>query len=223
MLESIGVLLQGTIFDWTKKIVEEYNRNFPNSEILLSTDSNQNTDGIQCKIIKVDPPSETEPHSSRHVNHQKIGALAGLEIMSSKIVMKCRTDQFIHNKKIFEIYENSCPVDKIMIPNYPTFEMIDYWASEDVQIATREILIEFWESVPFFDGSFPVHSEIWHYGNYILNGKKDLSPWRICLRKYFYVKGFHEDFHIEWKKLKENLQYQKNYKMLYPECMKPEP
>jgi len=215
--------MQGPISDWTKNIVKEYEANFPYAKILLSTWSNENIDDITCETIQVNPPDPTQPFRS-NVNHQKVGALAGLNKMQCEIIMKCRPDQFIHNKNIFKIYEKSCPKNKIMIPNYLTLESIDYFASDFCQIATKETLVDYWNSIKDYDGSFQmIHPEIYLASNYILRGKHDPSPWKSCLKKYYYVKDYQSGFQIEWKKLTELVQHKKrSFEELYPLCVKPE-
>jgi hypothetical protein len=215
-----GILLQGQITEWTKDVIKEYRLNFPDSEILVSTWENENTTTIPCNVIKAEPPSPTNPYFS-NVNHQKIGTLAGLEKMSSEIILKCRTDQYIHNKHIFDIYEESCPDNKIMIPNYATIRAIDYFASDFCQIATREILLKYWNSIQPYDGSFFIgHPEIYLTSCYIKYGKKDSRSWPVCLKEYYYVKDFHKDFQIEWEKLaKFKDPYQKWHDEWWPLCV----
>jgi len=220
---SKGILLQGKISDWTLDIIKEYQKNFPETEILLSTWNSENVDEIPCDIIQLEPPAVTKPFAIT-INHQIVGSLAGLKKMSADIIMKCRTDQFIHNNKVFRIFEDNCPPHKIMIPNYATIKNIDYFASDFCQIATKDILMEYWNSIEFYDGSFPLtHAEIYLTINYVLNAKKDLRDWPICLKEYFYVKGFSEDFQIEWEKLEKIKEpYQRWYEEYYPICIKPD-
>ena len=61
---EFGVLLQGRVSSWTNDIINEYKKNFPNAEIVLSTWKNENVDGINCKVIQSEKPSPTYPHSS---------------------------------------------------------------------------------------------------------------------------------------------------------------
>ena len=49
---DVGIILQGAVSDWTKKIVEEYQQNFPDSQILLSTWNTENTTDIPCDVIR---------------------------------------------------------------------------------------------------------------------------------------------------------------------------
>ena len=113
---DVGIILQGAVSDWTKKIVEEYQQNFPDSQILLSTWNTENTTDIPCDVIKLEPPND--PY---HINHQIIGSREGLKKINSEIIMKCRTDQFIHNKEVFQIFNSGCSKNKIMISNFTTF------------------------------------------------------------------------------------------------------
>ena len=43
---NVGILLQGIVNDWTKKIIDEYEQNFPDAHILLSTWNTENTKDI---------------------------------------------------------------------------------------------------------------------------------------------------------------------------------
>ena len=146
---DVGIILQGAVSDWTKKIVEEYQQNFPDSQILLSTWNTENTTDIPCDVIKLEPPND--PY---HINHQIIGSREGLKKINSEIIMKCRTDQFIHNKEVFQIFNSGCSKNKIMISNFTTFTNVDYWASDLCQIGYRDTLLDFWRSIKLFDGSW---------------------------------------------------------------------
>ena len=213
---SIGILLQGSITDWSEKIVKEYQENFPNAQILYSTWKTENVKNIPCEVIQLDEPKMVP--SSFHINYQIKGALEGLKKMDADIIMKCRTDQVIHNKNIFQLYEKSSSKNKIMIPNFITFEHIDYWASDYCQISTKETLLNYWNSIPYFDGTTPTHVEIFLTANYILRGKKDLSPWKDALEKYFYVKDFVKDFQIEWMKMTPEWNIKRFFDLFYKKC-----
>ena len=67
-----GILLQGLVSTWTRDIILEYQTNFPNAKILLSTWTDQNIEDITCEIIQTDAPEFTKPHFST-INHQIIG------------------------------------------------------------------------------------------------------------------------------------------------------
>ena len=217
---SIGILLQGTITEWSEKIVKEYQENFPDAEILYSTWKSENVENITCKVLQLDEPKNIP--SSFHVNHAIIGALEGLKKMNADIIMKCRTDQIIHNKHIFDLYDKSNSKDKIMIPNFITFDDIDYWASDICQISTRENLLEYWNSIDYFDGTCLPHIEIYLATNYILHAKKDLSPWKEVLGKYFYVKDFVKDFQIEWLKMTSEWNIKRFFDLFYEDLKKPD-
>ena len=218
---SIGILLQGAITDWSEKIVTEYQENFPDAEILYSTWKTQNVENITCEVLQLDEP-ENVP-SSFHINHSVKGALEGLKKMNADVIMKCRTDQVIHNKYIFELYEEANSKNKIMIPNFVTFDNIDYWASDLCQVSARETLLEYWNSIEYFDGTMLPHVEIYLATNYILHAKKDLSPWKEVLGKYFYVKDFVKDFQIEWLKMTPEWNIKRFFDTFYKDLKKPDP
>jgi hypothetical protein len=218
--KSIGILLQGAVTDWSEKIVKEYQVNFPNAEILYSTWKTENVENIPCDILQLDEP-ENIP-SSFHINHTRIGTLEGLKKMNADVIMKCRTDMVIHNKNIFELYKEPNSKNKIMIPNFITLEDIDYWASDICQISTREILLEYWNSIEHFDGTILPHVEIYWTINYILHAKRDLSSWKQVLEKYFYVKDYLKDFQIEWIKMTPEWNIKRFFDTNYDNLKKPD-
>ena len=214
MEKDVGILLQGAVNDWTKKIIEEYQQNFPDSQILLSTWNTENTKDISCDIIKLEPPLP----DPQHMNYRIVGTKEGLKRMSSKIIMKCRTDQFIHNKEIFQIFENGCSKNKIMIPTFPTFTNVDYWASDLCQIGHKETLLDYWNSIQLWDGIWNPVPEIYFTANYIIKGKKDLHPWSEIIKKYFYVKDYKNDFQIEWKSMTPEWNIKRFFDLFYTKC-----
>lgn len=216
-----GILLQGKVTDWTRNIIEEYQQNFPDSQILLSTWIGEDVDEIPCEIVQSISPPLPFPHKST-VNFQIVGTMAGLKKMNSEIIMKCRTDQFIHNKKIFEIYETFCGKNKIMVPELGTTRGIPYRTSDFCQIATKKILMDFWSSIPLYDGKHYEEAATHLSKNYVLSVKKDQRPWDVVLREYFCIKQFHEDFQIEWEKLNKFDNYRNVYDDSYPKSVNPD-
>ena len=212
---KFGILLQGLVNESTRDIINEYKNNFPYAHILLSTWNTENTNDIPCEVIKSESPPLLPPHKFTH-NNQIIGVLAGLKKIRGNIIMRCRTEQFIHNEKIFQIYESCCPKNKIMVPDFGTYEVIEHRTSDFCQIATKELLFEFWNSIPLFDGSFIIDGGKYFTQNYILRGKRDKRPWKIVLREYFCVKSYHHDFQIEWEKLNKIPYYQGMYYSSFP-------
>ena len=214
---DVGIILQGAVSDWTKKIIEEYQQNFPDSQILLSTWNTENTTDIPCDVIKLEPPND--PY---HINHQIIGSREGLKKINSEIIMKCRTDQFIHNKEVFQIFNSGCSKNKIMISNFTTFTNVDYWASDLCQIGYRDTLLDFWRSIKLFDGSWNPIPEIYFTANYIIKGKKDLRPWPEIIKEYFYVKDYNNDFQIEWKTMTPEWNIKRFFDLFYNKCCLPD-
>jgi hypothetical protein len=218
---NVGILLQGIVNDWTKKVIDEYEQNFPDAHILLSTWNTENTKDICCDVIKLEPPNDPS-----HINHQIIGIREGLKKINSEIIMKCRTDQFIHNKNIFNIFENGCSKNKIMIPNFFTSSNVEYWASDFCQIGYRETLLEFWNSIQYFDGNWDENrtsfenpiTEIFLTANYIIKGKKDLRPWDEIIGEYYYVKDYTRDFQIEWERFNNGWYNKRFFDLFYKKC-----
>ena len=199
---EFGVLLQGKVSSWTNDIINEYKKNFPNAEIVFSTWKNENVDGINCKVIQSEKPSPTYPHSS-NINLQIIGSPEGLKAMSSEVILKCRSDIFIHNKNIFKIFKEKCSSEKIMVPDIGSYPF-EYRISDFCLLGTKKVLSDFWNSLEFYDGSYAIAPETYLTKKYIVNFKKDKRPWKEIMRKYFYITDFHLDFQIEWEKLSTN-------------------
>jgi len=212
--ETLGILLQGKVSSWTRDIINEYHQNFPNAEILLSTWEDESTQNLPCKVVKSKVPSLPKPHKST-VNFQIVGCKAGLKNLKTDLIMKCRTDQFIHNKKIFEIFKNSCSSDKIMVPELGTVRTTDYRTSDFCQIGYRSVLLDFWNNIQLYDGLHYEEAATYLTKHYVLNVKNDHQPWRFALKKYFCVKKFHEDFQIEWEKLNNFDEYRSIYDISY--------
>ena len=203
LLEDIktGILLQGRVSKWTIPIIEEFKSNFPNSEIVLSTWDTENTDGVPCKVICDSLPEPTSPYRSTK-NYQIIGCRNGLKEMSADVILKGRSDQFIHNPKIFDIFLEENSPDKIMYPHLGVKKGVkDYWIEDFCQISSRKTLLDFWNMMPFDDGKHEVAVEIYLTKNYVLKTKKDSRPWNSVKNEYFIPKCYHDVFQIEWEKI----------------------
>lgn len=202
-----GILLQGRISDWTRSIIEEYQINFPESEILLQTFSDD-ISNIPCNVIQSISPEPTYPFQST-INFQIKGSQEGLRNMSADIIMKCRSDFFVHNPEIFNIFLEENIHGKIMYAEFNLKkEELGYWVADFSQVSYRDTLLEFWNSMPFDDGKVNVDTEIWLTKNYVLKTKNDSRPWNSIKSKYFIPKGYHEVFQIEFEKFVKYKRYQ---------------
>ena len=214
--ETIGILLQGKISDWTRDIIHEYHQNFPNAEILVSTWKDENIQNLPCNVIANKAPPLPKPFKST-VNFQIVGCQEGLKNLKTDLIMKCRTDQFVHNKKIFELFKNSCSPDKIMVPELGTAtRVIDHRTSDFCQVGYRTTLMDFWKDIPLYDGKNYEEAATYLTKHYVFNIKHDYDPWELTLRKYFCIKRFHEDFQIEWEKLNNFDNYKNTYDISFP-------
>ena len=209
-----GILIQGLVSKWTGDIIHEYQKNFPDAKIVFSTWLDQNVKDLSCEIIQTELPSTTAPHPST-INHQIIGAREGLKKLNCDVTLKSKSDLFIHNDKIFELFHESCAPDKIMIPT-EGFDLSNepYYVSDICQVGKTLTLKDFWNQMPLYDGSYPTSNEQYLARNYILNIKKDTSDWSITQKKYFCQKGFDEDFQAEFEKFIFEDSYQKSRKKL---------
>ena len=143
--------------------------------------------------------------------HNHIKILQIIKKINSEIVLRCRTDQFIHNKKIFELYEDYCSPEKIMVPDVGTIIDDDYRLSDFCQIAKKEVLEKFWNNIPLYDGKHAVSPEIYLAKNYVVNVMNDYNPWKQVIKKYFHIMKYHSDFQIEFEKLDLHEKYSRYY------------
>jgi hypothetical protein len=185
----------------------------PQSKILLSTWDDENTEDIEgiCEIIKTKKPD------GFNIQFQKVGSLSGLNRIECDIILKCRTDQYIDAPHMFSMFRQICN-SKILISNYCTIDQIDYFASDFCQLATKNVLLNFWSSIDENVGGVP-HPEVYLTRSYILNYHKDSLDWKSALKKYFHVADFHKDWKIKWLKLDTILPYKHIYENWYPKCV----
>lgn len=204
-----GILLQGRVSEWTKSIIKEYQINFPESEILLQTFSKDISD-ITCNVIQSTDPEPTSPFQGT-TNFQVKGSQEGLKNMNADIVMKCRSDLFVHNSNIFEVFFNENKLEKIMYAEFDLKkEKQEYWIADFIQLSSRKTLLEFWNNTPFDDGKAKIDIEPWLTRNYLLNTKKDSREWNSIKSEYFIPKGYHDVFEIEWEKVVKFKHYQED-------------
>ena len=154
---EFGILIQGKVSSWTNDIVNEYKKNFPDAEIVFSAWKDEDVGGINCKVVQSEKPSPTYPHSS-NINLQIIGSRAGLKAMNSEVILKCRSDIFIHNKNIFKIFKENCPSEKIMAPDIGSYPF-EYRITDFCLLGTKKVLSDFWNNLEFYDGSYPIAPE----------------------------------------------------------------
>lgn len=199
--------MQGRVSDWTRPIIKEYQINFPESEIILQTFS-EDISNIPCNVIQSITPEPTYPFQST-TNFQVIGSQEGLKNMNADIIMKCRSDLFVHNPNIFNIFLEENMHEKIMYAEFDLKkEEQEYWIADFCQLSSRKTLLEFWNNMPLDDGKAKVDIEIWLTKNYVLKTKKDSRSWNSIKQEYFIPKGYHDVFEIEWEKVVKYKHYQ---------------
>ena len=204
-----GILLQGRVSDWTRSIIKEYESNFPESEIVLQTFS-EDISNISCKVIQSTNPKPTSPFQGT-TNFQVKGSQEGLKSMNADIVMKCRSDLFVHNSDIFNIFLNQNMLEKIMYAEFDlSKEEQEYWIADFIQLSSRKTLLNFWNNTPFDNGKAKIDIEPWLTRNYVLKTKADSRPWNSIKQEYFIPKGYHDVFEIEWEKVVKFKHYQED-------------
>lgn len=205
---STGILLQGDVRSWTVPIIEEYIKNFPESEILLATWKNEDVSKIPCNVVKETLPKPVTPFNSSK-NFQIIGCRKGIKEINADIILKVRTDFFVHNPEIFHMFLEENSHEKIMYPHSGLIkEYREYWITDFCQLSSKETLLEYWDHMPLHDGKQIIAAEEFFTRNYILNTKKDTRPWREIHDEYFIKKRYHEDFQIEFHKYVNLRDYQ---------------
>ena len=204
---SIGILIQGSITEWTSHIINEFTENFPDAEILLSTWNDEDVKDIECNIIQSEKPEKTFPHES-NINFQIKGMKEGLKKIQADVVLKTKTNHFIHNHKIFEIFEKECKEDQIMTTGLNSWKDRDYRITDFCQLAKKKVLEEYWYNMPYYDGSYAIAPEVYLTKNYVVNFKKDTRPWNITIDEYFCLKNYFTDFDIEFEKFVDDEQKQ---------------
>ena len=112
----------GLVDESTKDIVNEYENNFPDAELLFCTWKSQNVEDISCKTIQIDYPSflkkkdeYVHPHAFT-INISILQAREALKCIDADIILRSRSDLFIHNKEIFNIFLKNCDDSRIMVP-----------------------------------------------------------------------------------------------------------
>ena len=205
---TTGILLQGDIRSWTIPIIEEYQQNFPDSEIVLATWNNDHVSNIPCKVIQGELPELPSQYKSPK-NYQIEGAKNGLKKMKSDIILKTRTDIFVHNPNIFKMFLAENAKEKIMYPHSGLMkEFRKYWITDFCQLSSRDTLSTYWNLMPLHDGSNNMAAEEYFTRNYVLKIKEDSRPWEITHDVYFIRRRYHEDFQIEFEKYVNKVDYQ---------------
>lgn len=214
MNKKIGIIIRGSVTDLLPDIIREYNENFPSAEIILSTWEGQKIDNIPCEVVTSKEPEKMPTPVSLSINHQALQAKAGIKKSNAEIILMCRTDQIIHNHKIFDIFEKNCPKEKIMVSTIPGFikqpptdYRYSYYICDYCQISTNKLMDELWGDVPNFDGTIRTSCERWLIENYVKNIKKDIAEWGKIKNKYFYELSWYDGFRVEWKKYNESELY----------------
>ena len=222
---KIGIVLHGLVHESTKDIVSEYEKNFPDADILFFTWKSQNVKDISCRIIQIDYPSflkKPDEYLNRHafaINIQIFQAREVLKHTNAHIVLRSRSDLFIHNKDIFEIFDKRCGEQKILVPfiyEPDEFNIPDYF-----QIAHKSILETYWNSQDFHnDDPEYITQEEYTTKNY-LKHFDETGDWGNIRKKYFFEADWEKICKCEWMKLTSDVNFQMKWRnRLYNESLR---
>ena len=223
---KIGIILMGLVDESTKDIVNEYENNFPDAELLFCTWKSQNVEDISCKIIQIDYPSflkkkdeYVHPHAFT-INISILQAREALKCIDADIILRSRSDLFIHNKEIFNIFLKNCDDSRIMVPYIYEQEklvVVDYF-----QIGYKSVLEKYWNSQEYHDdNSEYITQEEYNTSNYLKYLDEKLDDWERLKNKYFFEADWQKICKCEWTKLTLDINQQIKWKKrLYLESMK---
>jgi hypothetical protein len=91
-----------------------------------------------------------------------------------------------------------------MTTNLNSWSDRDYRISDFCQLATKNVLQDYWNNIPLFDGSYAIAPEVYLTKNYVVNFKKDSRPWNEVINEHFFMRDYHKDFKIEFQKFIED-------------------
>ena len=112
-IKEISFVVQGAVVAETKLFLEEIRRNYPESEIVLSTWEGSPVENLQsvCDqiVLSKDPGAAihvfyADSSFNNNINRQIVSTVAGIQAASRKLVAKCRTDFTLQNTGLLEFW-----------------------------------------------------------------------------------------------------------------------
>ena len=108
-ISEVSIVMQGPITDITNDNLIIIRQNFPDIQIILSTWKSDNYKCIQSsyynELVLNDDPGFI-PYPIGNCNRQIVSTFNGLEKVSSKYVLKLRTDSVLYNSSFLLLYKN---------------------------------------------------------------------------------------------------------------------
>jgi len=110
---TISFVVQGPVIkegeNTTKEVLNSIRKNFPNSEIILSTWKNEAVDGLECdQVVFSDLPDSLNLYTGHqcNINRQIVSTLNGIHAASNKYLVKTRTNTLFTGNEILAVYHN---------------------------------------------------------------------------------------------------------------------
>lgn len=160
---EISVILQGPLWTLPKsnkhfgveQSLPSIKRNFPDAEIIISTWTHENTDGIEVdKIIKSeDPlPFEDSTKTTRNFNRQIVSTKAGLAHATRPYVLKTRSDILFTSPEVAQIDDSrkgsflKSPITttNMIVRNHRCVPFL-FHPSDVIQFGLKEDMIDLWD------------------------------------------------------------------------------
>ena len=129
---DISIVVQGAISEETKKCLQSLRREFPNSQIILSTWNGSNIEGLDYDdvVYSEDPGAiiiDKKSNTKNNINRQLVSTKAGLKYANRKYILKTRTDILWKNSNIKSffgkydrVYKPKHLKNRIIVCNYYT-------------------------------------------------------------------------------------------------------
>lgn len=106
ILENLSVVVQGPISDLSKDSLLSVRQFLPNCKIILTTWEGSNLDGLEYDevILSVDPQNESGVKYPSNANRMIVSTKAGLDVVTTKYVLKMRTDFVLTGTNFIDLF-----------------------------------------------------------------------------------------------------------------------
>ncbi|MFI3243604.1 MAG: WavE lipopolysaccharide synthesis family protein [Akkermansia sp.] len=111
ILENLSVVVQGPISDMSKGSLLSVRQYLPNCKIILSTWEGSDLDGLEYDelILSSDPQNDKDIHYPSNANRMIVSTKAGLDAVTTKYVLKMRTDFILTGTNFIDLFLLDAP------------------------------------------------------------------------------------------------------------------
>lgn len=146
---QLSVVIQGPIvvteFEVTKTLVETIRNAIPSCEIIVSTWLGEDSEGINCLVLKNPDPGDVASSDPFLKNSKRLqnSTLSGLRAATGEFCLKLRSDHTLEPTKLIRIFD-------LMVANKTTLLMHSapwhlFLIDDKAQFGPLEDLIELWD------------------------------------------------------------------------------